>query len=142
MKKAAIIGAVAGLVIGILGLIPCVSCLNCILIFVPGVLAVHFAIQDGQVVSTGGGSKLGAVSGVTCSLASMLINIPLSLLMGGAEFAKLQQMMSQQGMSGAEAAMGGTVLIIAILIGIPVGLALVAGFNAVSGLVYAMIKNR
>lgn len=141
MPTALKIGGIAGVVMAILKLIPCIGCLNCILVFFPGILLVHFALNDGQTVEMGEAAINGAIAGALAALVSSVISLPIMIVTGG--LSSMASMASHQGMDPAMMAMltGPMLLIAGIVISI-IAIIISAMINAGTGALYLMFKNK
>jgi hypothetical protein len=84
MKKAAIIGAIAGAGMGILGIIPFVGCVNCVLMFLLGVAIVHLLTQEFGKSEMKDSAIYGAIGGGCAALTAGIISLPIMLIFGTA----------------------------------------------------------
>jgi len=139
--KAGIYGAIAGLVVALLGRIPFVNCLIAPLGWVvavgTGVLYTHFALAEGNKVELVEGAVGGAVAGAIAGAVNSLITGILNLIFGVAGAAS-----DLLGGDAGAAAIAATVSIISVITGLIVGAIVGAILGAIGGAVYAAIKGK
>lgn len=149
--KAGLIGAVAILVINLIGLVPVLGCLSLPLELIAyvavGALAVSWLPPRRM---TGRSAGQGALAGLIASVAGGLARVvltPLSLsLSGGAEAIISQlpeeslKMFEQAGLDPATLINGGTFAGFALVCCLPVALLAGAALGALGGLIFAAAK--
>lgn len=131
--KAALIGGAA---VGVLSLIPFLNYCCCLWAIGGGMLAVYLYTQKSTgPVQPGDGAMLGAMAGGFGALIFLLINVPLSLIIGA---AAMEQAFRQ---ANIDLPLGGVAL---MLFGSVIGAVVLAGLTTLGGLIGAAAfgKNR
>jgi hypothetical protein len=140
--KAGLIGAVVGLVVAVLGRIPFINCiiapLSWLVAVAAGVLYVYYASSSGAAVAIGEGAVGGGVSGGIAGLAHALLSGVLTLLFGSVRAASSAFGRGEVG----GAAIGASVTLFVVIIGIIGGTVVGVVLGAVGGLVFAAIKGQ
>jgi hypothetical protein len=138
--RAGLIGAVAGLVVGLLSRIPFLGCLiaplGWIVALGTGALYVHFRTEGGGSVELPEGALGGGVAGAVAGGVQALVAGLLTLIFGAVETAS--------GLFGG-GSLGGTALsagftVVSVIAGVVGGVIVGAILGAVGGAVYAAIK--
>lgn len=139
--KAGLFGAVAGLVIAVLGRVPFLGCIIAPLGWVvavgTGVLYTHFALAEGPVELMEGGAG-GALAGAIAGFVQSLVSGVLALIFGAVGAAS--ELMGS-GDAGAAAIVAGATLI-GVIGGIVAGAIIGAILGGIGGAVYAAIKGK
>ena len=139
--KAGMYGAIAGLVVALVGRIPFINCLIGPLAWVvavgTGVLYTHFALAEGNKVELVEGGVGGAVAGAIAGAVNSLISGLLTLIFG-AVGAAADLLGGDAGAAAATAVFSIGGVILGIIVGAIVG----AVLGAIGGAVYAAIKGK
>ena len=126
LKAALLGGLIVGVVSGIISLIPIVKMCCCLFGIGGGVVAGLIYIKGSPTrVSIGDGAMVGALAGVVGGIIYLVINLPITLWLGAAEF---ERAFSQY---GRQMPFSGTVLIIVATIVGTFGLIILAAIGGI-----------
>lgn len=138
--RAGLFGALAGIVVALLGRIPFIGCLvgplGWLVAVGTGVLYVYFITQTNPIITVADGAAGGAVAGAVAGLAASLISGILTLVFGVVQIANLPTGNSGQGAGVAVATVIGTIF------GIVIGTIVWAVLGALGGLIFAAVKGQ
>jgi len=144
LTKAAGIGIVVGIVLGLIGLIPFIGIVTvCLGIFVPigvGALYAYFSAQEGEALDYGPAATGGAVSAAVSGLVSGIFSLLVGLVVGTTAGAFSQ--FGDLGLSGGEAAAATGIAAVGGVIGLCVGLVVSGVLGAIGGAVYVAIQGQ
>lgn len=133
LLPALIAGVVTFIVSFIMGLIPFVACCAIIMPIVGGIFAVFLYSNKANVLNAGSGASVGLMAGGVHAILSMIVT-PISLfIQWNTIMAQMEPSLRQLRSSGINLE-GGT-LIIAIVVVMIIGLAIILGLYAVGGLI-------
>ena len=126
VKAALLGGLIVGVVAGIVSLIPIVKMCCCLFGIGGGVVAGLIYIKGSPTrVSIGDGAMVGALAGVVGAILYLIINLPITLWLGAAEF---ERALSQY---GQQMPFSGTVLIIVSCIVGSIGLIILSAVGGI-----------
>lgn len=142
LKKGFLAGflvALGSIILSILSMIlPPVGCCMCLVGFIPGVLAAYLVKKQHGTINSSEAATTGAIAGAVCSLFTVIIFVPLIIILGG--FIGIAGFFTDD--LSAATALGGTGigLIVGSIIGGILAIVISGIINAVTGLLYVLIK--